>query len=139
MIGKQTGVSQKIIIVNKEEKILTLRRGTTAPSRPGYWDLPGGELEYGEDPREGIIRETSEESGITVKELRLVDAFSSINDKNEFWITICYVARVEDVVVKLSFEHTEYKWINPANFLKLKASPKNIKFVETFISQQEFN
>ncbi len=137
MTKRLTGVSQKIIILNKEGKILALKRGMTAPSRPGYWDLPGGELEYGEDPRGGIIRETLEESGIKIKitDPELIDVLSGINNLNECWVTICYVSKVGDVAVKLSFEHTEYKWISPIDFLKLQVSPKSIKFVETFISK----
>jgi ADP-ribose pyrophosphatase YjhB (NUDIX family) len=36
------------------------------------WGIPGGGLKYGEDPGEGIKREIMEETGLTVKDVRLL-------------------------------------------------------------------
>ena len=33
--------------------------------REGWWMLPGGGLEHGEDPRDGVLRELTEETGLT--------------------------------------------------------------------------
>jgi len=35
------------------------------------WELPGGTLEFGETPLQAAVRETSEETGIPVKETNL--------------------------------------------------------------------
>jgi len=40
-----------------------MRRTETAPSNPLKWDLPGGDVEYGEDPKKAILREIKEETG----------------------------------------------------------------------------
>lgn len=82
-------VSQKAIIFREDGKILTMRRTATAPSRPLYWDLPGGDLDFGEDVKDGIVREIREEAGLEVQELAVIDAISGFNDKKEFWVTIC--------------------------------------------------
>jgi 8-oxo-dGTP diphosphatase len=133
-INNQINISQKIILVNINGEILTMRRGKTAPSRPGYWDLPGGDLEFGEDLKDGIIREVKEETGLDIDIPTLLDVFSAFNDRNEFWVTICYFSKVESADVKLSFEHDSFKWIHPKEFQKLKVSPKNKRFVQTFIN-----
>jgi len=133
--NKTTNISQKIILVNKDGKILTMRRGGTAPSRPGFWDLPGGDLDFGEDLKAGIIRETKEETGLDINSPTLLDVFSAFNDRNELWVTICYFSKVENIEVKLSFEHDAFKWISPKEFQRLKVSPKNERFVRTFISK----
>jgi len=39
----------------------------------GLWDLPGGFLELGETPEEGILRELREETGLAARVVRLVD------------------------------------------------------------------
>jgi len=70
--SNKVGVAQKTIIVREDGKLLVVRRSKTAPSRPLYWDLPGGGLELGEDPEEGAVREVMEETGIEVKNIKLL-------------------------------------------------------------------
>lgn len=77
-------VSQRAILFNKNGNILTIRRTETAPSRPLHWDLPGGNLEFGEDTRNGIFREIKEETGLKTKGLSVMDVISGFNDKDEF-------------------------------------------------------
>jgi 8-oxo-dGTP pyrophosphatase MutT (NUDIX family) len=37
----------------------------------GLWELPGGSLDFGETPLQAVVRETSEETGISIKEENL--------------------------------------------------------------------
>lgn len=130
--NKKIGVSQKAIIIGKDGKILTIRRTETAPSRPLNWDLPGGDLDFGEDPRDGIQREIKEETGLEIRDLSLMDVLSELYGGGEFWVTICYKAMAETQDVVLSYEHDEFRWVTPDEFKELKASPKNRKFIDTF-------
>ncbi|MCX6720952.1 MAG: NUDIX hydrolase [Candidatus Staskawiczbacteria bacterium] len=125
-------VSQKAIIVDGQGKILTIKRTETAPSWPLHWDLPGGELEFGENTIDGITREIKEETGLRANNFKILDVYSGFDDINEFWLTICYVASAEDGEVKLSFEHNDYKWVSADEFQTLEASPKNKAFVKLF-------
>jgi len=126
----KTGVSQKAIIFNEKGKFLALYRTETASDSPNTWDLPGGFLDFGEDPIKDMIREIKEEAGLDVKDLKLFDVESHIDDKGDFWITIGYTAKALSDKVKLSFEHNDYKWVSAEEFLKLKSSPKLIRFVK---------
>lgn len=130
--NQKIGVSQKAIIFREDGKILTMRRTKTAPSRPLHWDLPGGDLDFGENVREGILREIKEEVGLEVQDLTLLDVISAINDNGEFWVTVGYTAKAKTMKVVLSYEHDDFKWVTPDEFQELKASPKNKKFVEIF-------
>ena len=130
-MGKEiTMVSQKAIIMDNNGLILTIRRSKTAPSRPLYWDFPGGKLEYGEDIKEGILREIKEETGLNVNDSKVIDAIAKFDDKGEYWVTICYLMHPTNKKVKLSYEHDDYKWITLEEFSRLRASPKNKKFAE---------
>ncbi len=129
---EKIGVSQKAILYREDGTILMIRRSKTAPSRPLWWDLPGGELEFGEDTIAGIIREVKEETGLEIQNPELFDVISDFNDKGEFWVTICYKAKPVATNVVLSFEHDDYQWIRPEEFQEFQASPRNKKFVEKF-------
>lgn len=137
--NQKIGVSQKAIIYNNDGKILTMRRTETAPAWALNWDLPGGELEYGEEARAGIRREIKEEAGLEVENLDVIDVNSDFDDINEFWVTICYSAKAKTAEVVISREHDQFKWVAPDEFLKLKASPTNKKFVERFILQNQLD
>jgi 8-oxo-dGTP diphosphatase len=53
-------ISVKAIIKDSEGRVLLGRE------KDGNWELPGGGLEHGENPKEGLIREVAEETGYTV-------------------------------------------------------------------------
>ncbi len=53
-------ISVKAIIKNDEDHILLLRE------KDGSWELPGGGLEHGEDPKIALTREIAEETGLKV-------------------------------------------------------------------------
>lgn len=127
------GVSQKAIVLNKEGRMLTLFRTETAPTRPNTWDLPGGDLDFGEDATESIIREIQEETGLSVENVRPFDVESIINDNGDFWVTIAYYAYVTTEEMKLSSEHNQYMWLLVEEFLKINTSARAQKFVENLI------
>lgn len=126
------GVSQKAVIINKEGKILALRRTSTALSNPDKWDLPGGDLDFGEDVLCGIIREIKEETGLEIKKLKLFNVESHIDKKGEFWVTIAYKAKTKNNNLKLSSEHNDFKWVTKKEFLNLETPEKIKHFVENF-------
>ncbi len=125
-------VSQKAILVDEQGNILAMRRSKTAPSRPLHWDLPGGDIEVGGELKKDIAREIREETQLEVDELQILDAIGANNDKQEYWITICYTAKPQSKNVVLSYEHDEFQWITPEEFLKLKISPRTHQFIERF-------
>lgn len=58
-------------LVYNDNKILLVK------SHYRGWEFPGGQVELGETPMEGAIREVSEESGINIKINHLVGIFSN--------------------------------------------------------------
>ncbi len=72
---KSQSIIVKILIFSKNEsKIFMLK------SKDGYWDLPGGHLEFGETPEEGLLREIKEEIGIDAEIDHLSSIFTIILD-----------------------------------------------------------
>lgn len=57
------------IIIEREDQVLLLKRGNTG-YRDGYYSLPTGHVDAGETFREAAVRETREETGLEVMEMR---------------------------------------------------------------------
>ena len=56
--------------IERDDAVLLCRIAPTSPGA-GHWTVPGGGLEFGEDPAAGVLRELREETGLggTVGEL----------------------------------------------------------------------
>ena len=108
----------KTFVINSQNLILTMRRGESDPRRPGTWDIPGGGVEYGEDPTSAVIRETYEEAGIKIEKPQIFYV-SSVNE-NDYVIRLIYYVHTHNENVHLSFEHDQSKWVTKDEFAKLQ-------------------
>jgi len=133
---KTTHVSQKALIFNSRGEVLVLFRTETAPTRPNAWDLPGGELEFGEKPAEGMIREIQEEAGLAVEAVRVFHIESSVSPENEFWVLITYAAQAISEAVTLSYEHNQFKWVTPSEFMMMSTSDRQKRALEIYLAQK---
>lgn len=55
------------IVLRHGSHFLLIQRGKGAKNWPNYWWFPGGKVESWELPKEAAIRETREETGVSVK------------------------------------------------------------------------
>lgn len=110
---KRTNVQAFVFTINPSFMVLILKR---TPERSGYWQPVCGGIENGEEPKETVIREVFEETGITnIKEIINLDyTFTYIEPKNNILMDmrdICFAVEVGSVSdINLSNEHEEFKW-----------------------------
>ncbi len=112
-----------------------MRRTKTAPSNPLKWDLPGGNVEFGENLLKSIQREIKEETSLQVKRITPIDVEGHINLQNDYRITLAYKAFVSKGKFSVSWEHDLYKWVTADEFLKLKTTKKLRKFTKNLIKE----
>ncbi len=80
----QVGVG--VVIVRNGKILLGKRKGSHGA---GEWSFPGGHLEYGESWEECAVRETKEETGLTVSDVRFVDVTNALFPKDrKHYVTI---------------------------------------------------
>ncbi len=93
-------------IVQRGDTVLLLRRGPTAPWMPNKWNYPTGHIEDGESPMQAAERETLEESGITVSNLRHVLTLELPTN------TVAYFHTTEfEGEPQIDFESSEWAWV----------------------------
>ena len=123
-------VPQKAFIVNKG-KFLILKRSESAPVYPNYWDLPGGKLEHGEEPKEGLEREVREETTLKVSVGKIIFSYLEINIQHAY--VVIFECNLINGEINLSKEHSKYKWVDAVEAKKLLLEP----FLEKFLLQKK--
>jgi 8-oxo-dGTP diphosphatase len=111
----KTWIIAKVIIAGPDNKILAIRRSDTAPRNALEWDLPGGIVEYGEDPVQAVIRETSEETALEIHSITPLDVISDISSFG-YAVLLIFQANSADSEISLSYEHDKYRWVSRDEF-----------------------
>ena len=81
-------------IVAKDGQVLLVRR-TMSPGQ-GQWTIPGGFVDFDEDPREAVVREVFEETGYRVEVEELIDVIFGREHERGANLLIVYRARFLD-------------------------------------------
>jgi mutator protein MutT len=96
----------------KDRKALVIKRRPDDVHMPSKWDVPGGRLEIGENPLEGMKREAKEEIGINIDIIMPVDIQHFTREDGQVITMILFLCKPLPGDIKLSEEHTEYKWLD---------------------------
>lgn len=88
------------ILHDGKGRVLMARRGGAARDRHGQWEFGGGSLEAGETLEAALVRETREELGVELTDMRQLYAHDFVRDSGT-WIGIFYVCRVDPADVSI--------------------------------------
>lgn len=116
------------------DKVFLPKRATTKKFLPGVYELPGGHIDYGEDPVAGLQREISEELAMVIQVGDPFFVFTYTNEiKGSHSIEVVYFAQfVGDIAsVRLNPEdHSEYGWYAEDELHKTYSQEKGADDVE---------
>ncbi|MFH1029697.1 MAG: NUDIX hydrolase [bacterium] len=97
-----------------EDKALLVRRSKNEKFLHGYYELPGGKIEFGESPEDALKREIKEEVNLEIDIIKPYSTFSyRSRDKKKHTIDIQFICNPKNGItdIKLSGEHDDFKWI----------------------------
>ena len=110
-MGAAVSVAKSIVV--RDGKVLVL---TKPDGRP---DLPGGQVEEGENSDQCLHREIQEETGLKVRILRPISEWSYEKGPELTVAGITFLCEYLGGKVELSSEHTEYRWMASAELEQL--------------------
>lgn len=115
---KKVGAGLGVILISNGKILLGKRhldpdKADSVFKSAGEWCLPGGKLDFGETFEEGAIREVQEETGITIKNPKVISVH---NFKNQYahFMTVGLIAQEwkGEARVMEPDEITEWKWFS---------------------------
>ncbi len=104
-------IAAKSFIIN-DGKLLILKRASDDVQKPNIWEIPGGRLELGEDPHEGIKRETKEETGIDIDVLHPLNVRHFVRDDGQTITMLIFLCKAINYNVKIGEEHSAFEWVS---------------------------
>lgn len=128
------------IVFRKEKEVLYY---LLLHYQAGHWDFPKGNIEKGEKIEETVEREIEEETGI--KDIEFVPGFKEkikyfykLKNKLIPKTVIFFLAKTKTKDVKLSWEHTDFKWMSyreASDGLTFKTAKEILKKANEFIAK----
>ncbi|KXK55448.1 MAG: hydrolase, NUDIX family protein [Chlorobi bacterium OLB5] len=116
-------------------EFLLLKRADDAKIYPGIWQMITGTIESHEHTKDTLLRELEEETGLKPEKIY------SIPRVNTFYLAIAdkicmspvFLTIVNDKNVRISDEHSEYKWTTIEEAKKLIHWPNQVDSLELIV------
>ena len=119
-IPDEIGVSASAVIFNSFGHVLLQKRADI-----GWWGLPGGKLEIGENFQNCIVREVKEETNLLVDPKKLIKVYSDLSDYTAIeypdgklvqYITALFLCEKISGYLSLSNESTDIGYYDSNHF-----------------------
>ena len=132
------------IFITFKSKILLLKRSNKVGTYKNKWNTVTGYIDEKKPIINKIIEELNEELNITKKNISSYKIFKpfEFEDKNinKKWIIYPSIVKLKDnPIIKLDWEHSEYKWINPKDITKYDIVPKLDLSLKKILDKNQIN
>lgn len=111
-----------VALVDDDGRVLLAQR---PPGKldAGLWEFPGGKVEADEAPEAALIREMSEELGVSAEAACLAPAtFASIPSRDRHLLLLLYVCRKWQGTPQ-AIEASAFRWVRPVSMHQLPMPP----------------
>jgi ADP-ribose pyrophosphatase YjhB (NUDIX family) len=127
-------ITQKALIAEGNRIILT--RDINDP----LWELPGGRLNVGEKPNEGLEREIFEEIGLKIKVIRpfSTDVATTAKGNTRFMVVYLCELTTDSEIRHQEDEIAEHKLVNKDSWNNLPIYPEFIPVLTEYFSDKGY-
>ena len=88
------GVGVGAMVFNKEGNVFLAQRGPKATNEAGFWEFPGGQVEFGEKLVDALKREFLEEYNLEIEIVELLSVTDHIlKFERQHWVSPTFIAR----------------------------------------------
>ena len=122
-------------VVVDQGRVLLVRRG--AEPLKGHWSLPGGLVELGEGLLQAVVREITEETGLVVEPVELIEVLDRIHSDagrvRYHYVIADYLCRVVGGALHAASDADAVRWVERAEWLDpspLGLDPGAVRVIE---------
>ncbi len=103
-----------VAFILHNSQLLIVKRPENKKMFPSHYELPGGRVEFGEEPSEALKREIKEELDVNIDILHPFHSFQFFPKEGEVHcVEIAFFAKLLDSPDKIKLlDHDELQWIN---------------------------
>jgi 8-oxo-dGTP diphosphatase len=123
-------VSVTGIVIRGDGRVLAIKR-----SDDGRWVPPGGVLELGETPQDGVAREVYEETGVRIRPIRLSGVYKNMRLGV---VSLAFVCEVTGGEEHTSSEATRVAWLSPSEVVSAMPQARAVRVTDAFRSDGPF-
>ncbi|MBL4644403.1 MAG: NUDIX hydrolase [Candidatus Pacebacteria bacterium] len=123
--------SVKALVLNSDKQFLLCKE------IDGTWELPGGGLDFGENPQEGLVREIREEMSLEVASIAETPSYfvTAFFERNDVWkANVLYETELENLDFKASDECIEIAFFTADQIVnsKIPVIPTVYEFAKVY-------
>ncbi|MEI7621431.1 MAG: NUDIX domain-containing protein [Candidatus Moraniibacteriota bacterium] len=117
------GVGGGVLILNEKNETLLIRRSNNSKNEVGYWNKPGGALDYGEKAMAAMKREILEEIGVRLDIWGYLPHADSIMKKDgQHWVGFNYLGSIKSGTARIMEPHK----FDDIQWFSLKKLPRKL-------------
>jgi 8-oxo-dGTP diphosphatase len=124
-------------LIKSGNKILIAQRNPDAKNQPNKWEMPGGKVELGEDPKDTIVREIKEELDMDVSVVSLFDAFSHVYERPDgvlHVVVLAYICTSNSETFNL-IDAQDAKWVTMSDLSQFEYVPGDPEVINKFFEE----
>jgi len=117
-------------LLEHDGKILLLKRSNLVGTYRGLWGGVAGYIEKFENPYDTAVKEIQEEVGISSDALDLIwkgdpiEISDAYDGRSYDWVVYPFLFHIRSKeLVRLDWEHDEYRWVSPSEVKKFDTVP----------------